>query len=180
MHLTCVAAEAIRRAIYDACGLEAGIKWTNDLVVARKKLCGILTELSVVAETGITDYVVVGIGVNCSQLPEDFPPEVASMATSLLQCGAAMDRSAVAATMIRRLHLAAEDLLEAPGDWMTGYKTHCVTLGQDVKIVRGSETKLAHVDDMDDQGALLVTLADGTKETVFSGEVSIRGMYGYL
>ena len=49
-----------------------------------------------------------------------------------------------------------------------------------LKIVRGEETRYAHVDGMDDQGALLVTLTDGTKETVFSGEVSVRGMYGYL
>ena len=63
---------------------------------------------------------------------------------------------------------------------MAGYKAHCVTIGQDVKIVCGDSVQLAHVDDMDDQGALLVTLADGTKDTVFSGEVSVRGMYGYL
>ena len=180
MHLTCIVAEAVRRAILDACGLETGIKWTNDLVCNKKKLCGILTELSVVAETGLTDYVVCGAGVNCSQLPENFPPDVAAMATSLRQLVGPVDRCTVAAAMIRQLHLAAQQLLEAPEDWMSGYRQHCITIGQDVKILRGDETTFAHVDDMDSQGALLVTLADGTKKTVFSGEVSVRGMYGYL
>ena len=160
MHLTCMAAEAARRAILDAAGLCTGIKWTNDLVVGKKKLCGILTEL-VTTPRGLA--VIVGIGVNCSQQPEDFPPDVA----------------AVAAALSRQLALAAEDML-TPALWMDSYRSHCVTIGQDVKIVRGEETRYAHVDGMDDQGALLVTLTDGTKETVFSGEVSVRGMYGYL
>ena len=145
-----------------------------------KKLRGILTELSMEAETGLTDYVVCGIGVNCRQAPADFPEDVTPMATSLRQLLGRSDACALAAAMMTQLHLAAEDLLERPGDWMAGYKAHCVTIGQDVKIVCGDSVQLAHVDDMDDQGALLVTLADGTKDTVFSGEVSVRGMYGYL
>ena len=180
MHLTCVAAEAVRRAILNTFGLETGIKWTNDLVCEKKKLCGILTELSVEAETGLTDYVVCGIGINCRQTPADFPADVAPMATSLLQLLGRSDACALAAAMITQLHLAAGDLLQRPRDWMDGYKAHCVTIGQDVKIIRGDEVTPAHVDDMDDQGALLVTLADGSRETVFSGEVSVRGMYGYL
>ncbi len=179
--LTAVVAEAVRRAILEAAGLETGIKWTNDLVYEKRKLCGILTELSVVAENGLTDYVVPGIGVNCGQLPEDFPPEVAPMATSLCQAlGRSVDRCQLAAEMVRQLYRAAGDLLEAPEDWMAGYKAHCITIGQDVKIVRGDRVQLAHVDDMDQQGALLVTLEDGTTDKVLSGEVSVRGMYGYV
>lgn len=176
MHLTCVAAEAIRRAVLEASGLDVGIKWTNDLVYGRKKLCGILTEL-VTTPDGLA--AIVGAGVNCTQQPEEFPPEVAAMATSLLQCGCPTDRNAVAAAMIRQLHLAAGDIA-SPKAWMDSYRTHCITLGQDVQIVRGSQTMQGHVDGMDDRGALLVTLANGKKETVFSGEVSVRGMYGYV
>lgn len=180
LHLTAVVAEATRRAIGEACGLDVGIKWTNDLVYEKRKLCGILTELSLEAETGLTDYVVPGIGVNCGQTPADFPEDVAPMATSLLQAlGHPVDRCRLAAEMIKQLYLAASELLDTPQAWMAGYKAHCVTIGQDVKIVRGSQIQLAHVDDMDSQGALLVTLADGTKDKVLSGEVSVRGMYGY-
>lgn len=180
LHLTAVVAAAARRAVWSACGLDVGIKWTNDLVYEKRKLCGILTELSVEAETGLTDYVVPGIGVNCGQTPADFPEDVAPMATSLLQAlGHSVDRCRLAAELVRQLHLAAADLLDRPQAWMADYKAHCITIGQDVKILRGSQVQLAHVDDMDSQGALLVTLADGTKDTVLSGEVSVRGMYGY-
>ena len=179
LHTTCVAAEAMRRAVLDVCGLETGIKWINDLVYDRKKLCGILTELTV-TPAGKPDSLICGIGLNCLQMPEDFPPEVAAIATSLRQITGHADRTAMAAAMIRQLHLASEDLLANPAPWMADYKTHCITLGQDVQLLRGDEIRYAHVDDMDDQGALLVTLTDGTKETVFSGEASVRGMYGYI
>ena len=180
LHLTCMAAEAVHRAILDACGVDTGIKWINDLVYDKKKLCGILTELAVTPD-GALDYVVCGIGVNCSQLPEDFPLEVAPMATSLLQItGCAPDRSRLAAALLRHLEQMARELLDAPLAWMEDYRSHCITLGQDVKIIRGDIQIPAHVDGMDNQGALQVTLPDGTKDTVFSGEVSVRGMYGYV
>ena len=73
LHLTAVIAEATRRAIVAATGLEPQIKWTNDLVLQDRKLCGILTELSLEAETGLTGYVIPGTGVNCGQRTEDFP-----------------------------------------------------------------------------------------------------------
>lgn len=176
LHLTCVAAEAVRRAVADAAGLQCGIKWINDLVVEQKKLCGILTEL-VTTPQGFA--VIVGAGVNCSHLPADFPPDVAPMATSLLQCGCPVPRSAVAAAIIRQLELADREML-TPANWMDSYRNHCLTLGQDVQLLRDGTVRYAHVDAMDDQGSLLVTLPDGTRETVFSGEVSVRGMYGYV
>lgn len=179
--LTPVAAEAVRRALTAVSGREIGIKWTNDLVFEKKKLCGILTELSVQPETGLTDYVILGVGINCGQLPEDFPPEVAPMATSLRQIlGQQPDRNQVAAALLQALQPAMEALPEGAQPWMEGYRTNCVTVGQDVKILRGDRVQYAHVDDLTDTGALLVTLEDGSKDTVLSGEVSVRGMYGYL
>ena len=73
MTMTAHVAVAVCRAL-EACGVQPGIKWTNDLVLGTKKLCGILTELTVEAETGTVDSIVAGIGVNVRQRPEDFPP----------------------------------------------------------------------------------------------------------
>lgn len=177
MHLTCMAAEAARRAVGKACRQETSIKWTNDLVVGKRKLCGILTEM---VHTPAGPAVICGVGVNCLQQPEDLPPEIRETAVSLAMLGAGTDRQALGAELIRQLALAGEDMLTCPMPWMQAYRSHCITLGQDVKIVRGDETRFAHVDGMDDQGALLVTLQDGTKAVINSGEVSVRGMYGYL
>lgn len=176
MHLTCMAAEAARRAIVKAAGIPVSIKWINDLVAQKKKLCGILTEL-VTTPQGLA--IVCGIGVNCTQKPEDFPPEVAPMATSLAQLGGRCDRSSLAAALMEQLCLAYDDLL-TPRLWMDAYRRHCLTLGQDVQLLQNDQVRLAHVDDITDQGALLVTLANGTRETIFSGEASVRGLYGYL
>lgn len=176
MHLTCVAAEAARRAVQEAAGIDPQLKWINDLVVGKRKLCGILTEL-VSTDQGLA--VVCGIGVNCKQEPKDFPPEIADMAVSIRQLGGKEDRSALAAALIRQLDAACEDLL-TPAQWMADYRRHCMTLGQDVQLIRGDEVRLAHAEDITEQGALLVTLQNGAREAVFSGEVSVRGMYGYL
>ena len=82
MTMTAHVAVAVCRAL-EACGVQPGIKWTNDLVLGTKKLCGILTELTVEAETGTVDSIVAGIGVNVRQRPEDFPPELRAIAGSV-------------------------------------------------------------------------------------------------
>lgn len=181
LHLTTVIAEATRRAVAAQTGLDVGIKWTNDLVLWKRKLCGILTELSLEAETGLTDYVIPGTGVNCGQQPEDFPPEIRDMAISLEQAqDRPVDRCALAAEMIRQYHLAAAEMLTNPGPWLAGYRAHCLTLGQDVKILQGDQVRLARAEDIDEAGGLVVTLENGQRETIRSGEVSVRGLYGYV
>ncbi len=176
LHLTAVAAEAVRRAIEQTTGLAPQIKWVNDLVLDGRKLCGILTQL----QTGSAgeSVVILGIGINCCQQPEDFPEELRQMATSLEQgLGRPVDREAVTAELLRQLRSAVED---EPGPWLDSYRQHCVTLGQDVQLLQADVRRQAHAEDMDDQGALLVTLPDGSRERIFSGEVSVRGLYGYV
>ena len=175
MNLTVLAAEAARRAVLEVFGVRAGIKWINDLIYEGRKLCGILTELGF--SDGIPDYAVVGIGINCNQLAEDFPPEIAAVATSVRQIiGYEVDRASLAAALLRQL----EEALQAEEAWLDSYRANCITIGQDVQLLRNETVRQAHATGMDDQGALLVTLPDGTQERIFSGEVSVRGLYGYV
>ncbi len=177
--LTPLMAEAARRAIRNVTGLKPQIKWINDLILRGRKLCGILTELG--TENGAVAYVIVGIGINCSQQEEDFPPELRQTAISLEQAlGKPVSREAVALELIRQIQLAADGFLQDPALWMENYAKHCLTVGRDVLLIRGDVCREAHVDGIDDRGALLVTLADGTRETVFTGEVSVRSTNGYL
>lgn len=177
--LTPIMAEAARRAVEAVTGLQPQIKWINDLVLHGRKLCGILTELG--TENGAVAYVIVGIGINCSQQMEDFPPELRETAISLEQAlGKTVDREAVILELIRQIQLAADGFLQNSSEWMISYVNHCETVGKDVMLIRNDERREAHVDGIDDRGALLVTLPDGKKETVFTGEVSVRSKTGYL
>lgn len=171
--LTPLMAEAARRAVQITTGVEPEIKWINDLVVQKRKLCGILTER--------TEGVIVGIGINCQQEETDFPPELRSTAISLKQIlGTAPDRAALTAELLHQIALASDALEADYSPWMASYRLHCLTLGQPVKIIRSDRTYEAVAEDLDSQGGLIVQLPNGTRETVSSGEVSVRGLYGYL
>ena len=179
MHLTCATAVAACDAVEKATGLRPGIKWTNDLVVGTKKLGGILTEMSLDAE-GRVAYAIIGIGINCTQTAADFPEEIAQIATSLALCtGKHPERSAVAAALVEALtHMDAQlhDVPETP----RRYREGCITLGREISLVRGEEIRHGKALDIDNRGALVVLFSDGHTEAVNSGEVSVRGMYGYV
>lgn len=179
MHLTCATAVAACDAVEQVTGLRPGIKWTNDLVFGRKKLGGILTELSLGAD-GRVKYAVIGIGINCAQGATDFPEEIAGIATSLSLCtGHAVDRARVAAAVVEALSRMSETLHD-PAAFLGRYRSSCITLGQEISLVRGEEVRHGKALDIDSQGALLVEFPDGHTEAVNSGEVSVRGMYGYV
>ena len=179
MHLTCATAVAAVEGIENATGLRPGIKWINDLVVGKKKLGGILTELSV-GNNGIVDYAIVGIGINCTQQRSDFPEDIRSIATSLLQCTAKnIDREFVIANILTSFSNICNNLQDI-SQILAEYRKNCITLGQEISLVRGDEIRYGTALDTDEAGALIVRFADGHIEAVNSGEVSIRGMYGYI
>ena len=179
MHLTCATAVAAAEGIEKATGLHPGIKWTNDLVIGHKKLGGILTELSVTG-TGMVDYAIVGIGINCTQKAEDFPEEIRSIATSLeYSTEKSVDRASVIANILTTLDTICKDL-QSVSQILARYRKNCITIGQEISLVRGEEIRHGKALDVDDAGALLVEFPDGHRENIQSGEVSIRGMYGYV
>lgn len=180
MHLTCATAVAMCDALQGVTGLRPGIKWTNDIVFGSRKLSGILTELGFTPQ-GELDYAVIGIGVNCCQQETDFPPEIRDMAGSLaMMTGKEIDRAQVAAAMLDSLFQMNETLLTGKEAMFTRYRKDCITLGHPVSLVRGEEVRHALAETVDEAGALVVRYPDGHREVVNSGEVSVRGMYGYL
>lgn len=179
MHLTCAAGVAMVEAVKKASGIRPQIKWINDLVIGTKKLGGILTEMSV--EHGTVQYAVVGIGINCLQAPEDFPPEIAEIATSLSQAaGYPVPSEKLAAAMVEALWHMDSMLLDEKAQIMASYRESCITLGHQVQVVRGDTIRKGCAVDLDEDGGLIVAYPDGSTEVVSSGEVSIRGMYGYV
>ena len=181
MHLTCAAGVAMCGAIVETAGIQPQLKWINDLVFDRKKLGGILTELSIDPETGLVDFAIVGIGINCRQTVEDFPPQLRDMAASLSAvAGTDVSPARLAAAMVEALWQMDKTLLTEKSRIMTAYKEHCITLGKDIQVLRGDTVRCGKAVDMDEDGGLWVAFPDGSRELINSGEVSVRGMYGYL
>ena len=181
MHLTCAAAVAACDAVEKATGLRPGIKWTNDLVHEKKKLGGILTELGL-KPGGMVDYAIIGIGINCCQRSGDFPEDIRGIAASLaMVTGNPVDRSRLAAALTEALYQMDQILLTGKNAIMDSYRTNCITLGQEVSLVRADgDARHGTALDVDDEGALVVCFSDGHTEAVNSGEVNVRGMYGYI
>lgn len=176
---TGMAAVAVCNAVERTAGVRPGVKWTNDLLLGGKKLCGILTELAVEGETDRAQYLVIGAGVNVSQTPEDFSPEVAELATSLAQEGHPVPRAALAAAMIEEFSRLSAALGGDMGPWVDAYRRDCVTLGRSVRLLWTEGQVPAQALDIDGQFGLVVRFPDGGVATVRGGEVSVRGLYGY-
>lgn len=177
--VTPLAAVAVCRAIESVCPLHCGIKWPNDLVLGGKKVCGILTE-SAFRPDGTPDWVIVGIGVNVSQTDADFSPDVAAMATSLrAQLGRPVSRDALAQAVTGQLTELHDHILPAPSLWWEDYRARCVTPGQLVQLHGGGTVRSALAEGIDPRYGLVVRYDDGRTETLYGGEVSVRGLYGY-
>ena len=179
MHLTCAAGVAMMDAVDAVSGVRPQMKWINDLVVEGKKLGGILVEMSV--DKGLVDYAVIGIGINCLQKQEDFPPEIADLATSLAMASGRniLPEKLIAAMVIALQHMDAA-LFSQKAQLMTRYKASCVTLGKDIQVIQGDCVRPGKAYDLDEDGGLWVIFPNGSRECVAFGEVSVRGMYGYV
>ncbi len=176
--LTLTAALAVAEAIEDASGLSAGIKWPNDVVVSGKKVCGILTEMS--AEPDQIHYVVIGIGINVNMT--EFPEEIEKTATSLyIESGRRIRRSELIMSVMKhmerwyRVFLNTSDLTGLKEDYMA----RLVNLNRQVTVLDPRGEYRGMCLGIDDNGLLLVKREDETMEKVMSGEVSVRGVYGY-
>lgn len=178
--LTSHAAVAVCRAISRVCHVQPGIKWTNDILLRDKKICGILTELSLEGESGAVDSVVIGIGINANNRPEDFPPELRAVAGSIFDAtGERVCRSELAAALITELDAMTQAWTSDPRAYLEEYRALCLTTGKDVRVLRGDSERAGFAEAITDDFALLVRYSDGSRETLTGGEVSVRGLLGY-
>lgn len=179
--LTLVAALATSEAIEETIGLNVSIKWPNDLVVNNKKVCGILTEMS--ADNEGIRYVIVGIGINVNT--REFPEEISGMATSLLleQGYEKIDRSLLVAAVLEKLEVYYEQFLKDKclEFLLEKYNKKLINFDKQVKILGndGQVGLTGIAKGINKEGELLVETEDGLVE-VRSGEVSVRGLYGYV
>ncbi|HTS79372.1 MAG TPA: biotin--[acetyl-CoA-carboxylase] ligase [Myxococcaceae bacterium] len=167
--LTLLAAVAVAETLRGE-GVEATIKWPNDLQVGGRKIAGILTELS--AEADRVHFVILGIGVNLNAAPADFPPELAEVATSVLRVtGRRVNRAAFAARLLRTLeHWLDVHEQEGFGPVRARWRELSSTLGLEVLVKTDRRELRGKAEDIDADGALLLRTEDGV-ERVLAGDV---------
>ena len=183
--LTLVMAHAVADAIgEETAGAGAtepavGIKWPNDIVIQGKKVCGILTEMSV--EQDDIRHVVIGAGINVRR--QDFAPEIAEKAVCLDEvCGREVNRCRLLAAIMKAFERDYE-AFEAAGSLTplkASYDARLVNRDREVCVLDPAGEYRGIAKGITDTGELIVELFDGTVQRVFAGEVSVRGIYGYV
>ena len=173
--ITAIVAVALRKALNKATGLDVGIKWPNDIIINAKKVCGILTEIQ--ADIDRIHYLVVGIGINVNMLADDFPPEIASTATSLrIAMNAWLDRRWIIALVMEEIediylkYTKNKDFRRL----LDQYREYSVTLNKSVRVIGRDMNFEGFALDFDNDGSLLVKREDGSITKVLSGDVSVR------
>lgn len=181
--ITLAASVAVVSALKEAAGIGAGIKWPNDIILGGRKVCGILTEMS--SEMERVNYVILGIGINFSQEPWDFPEELRDKAISVKEyvLGNNMQlckKAELARSVFTRLDEVYKMLLEGRKQEIVElWKSMSVTLGRDVSVTGKGSAYTGKAVDITGDGRLVVLCSDGIHKEIISGEVSVRGLLGY-
>jgi BirA family biotin operon repressor/biotin-[acetyl-CoA-carboxylase] ligase len=167
--LSMVVPLAVCRAVEALTPLRPVIKWPNDVLVSGRKLAGVLIQGESSGAEPI--YALAGIGLNVNDPIDD--PEIAGIATSLSrELGEEIRRETALAALLNEL----EDAYNAPPDDVyTGWRSRSATLGQFVRLTFRDEVYEGTAEDVDNEGSLILRLADGTLKTFEAGEVTLRG-----
>ena len=176
--LTLVMGLSVAQAVKEL-DIEVSIKWPNDVVVSRKKICGILTEMGL--ENGKIREVVIGDGINVNL--EEFPDELKDKATSLyLETGKKYDRNRLISLIMEKFERNYEKFTETCdlSPLIDDYNVMLANRNQPVRILDKINPYEGIAIGIDREGELLVKVADGEIRKVCSGEVSVRGLYSYV
>ena len=177
--ITLISALAVSDGIRETTGLDSVIKWPNDVVVNGKKLCGILTEMS--SEIDHVNYVVPGIGINVNT--ESFPEEIRQVATSVyLETGKMVNRSRIIGAVLRHYEKYYDIFMQKKDmtDLLEIYNRRLANNGAPVRVLDPAGEYTGTALGINHRGELLVETETGEVRNVLSGEVSVRGIYGYV
>lgn len=177
--ITLVAALAGVKTVEKHISCDCKIKWPNDLVIHGHKICGILTEMS--ADMDQIHYIVTGIGFNLNRT--SFDDSIGQMASSIYaMTGYKVDRNAFvadyAAEFMKLYHIFLET--QNLSVFQEEYNSHLINVGREVKIIRKEGEVIRTALGINEMGELLVQDETGKISNIFSGEVSVRGLYGYV
>lgn len=177
--LTLLMALAVQGAIEEICGCVTKIKWPNDIIINGKKVTGILTEMNV--QSDYIDYVVIGVGINVKE--QEFEAELADKATALeTELKQSISRALLLEKIMehfeRNYALFLKKLNLSP--FVKQYNARLVNLGSEVQVLEPAGAYNGMAEGINAKGELLVRLPDGRIKEIYAGEVSVRGVYGYV
>ena len=177
--LTLIQAMAVAKAIEEVCGLKAQIKWPNDILVNEKKVCGILTEMNL--EMMEISSIIIGTGINVNQ--DSFPEEISEIATSLK---IEKKRTQSRVDLIEHICELFEEYFEKFMETkdlsciMEEYNQCLISRGRKIRVLDPKEEFNGEALGINAVGELLVKKEDDCVVNVYAGEVSVRGIYGYV
>ena len=177
--ITLIGAAAVQKAIMKM-GIKTSIKWPNDIVLNDKKVCGILTEMS--GEVDHINYLVMGIGINVNLEKEDIPIDLKDMATSLkIESGKDMERKLLLANILNIFEELYNDFVQNGNikETIEICRKNSMLIGKEIQLINRGKVTTAKALDISDKGELVIENNQGIVEYIVSGEVSIRGIYGY-
>ena len=170
--MTMMSAISTARAITEVTGLETTIKWPNDILIDRKKVSGILTEMN--AEQERINYIVAGIGINVNMNKQDFPEDLRMPATSLAEClGKRVDRMNLLFTLIKILE---QDYEELKNDGIKSifrrWRKGCDILNRRIEVSLPDEKITGVAEDLTPEGGLVMRLDNREKRIIYAGDVT--------
>ena len=177
--LTLIQALAVVKALEEKYGLQSQIKWPNDILIHERKICGILTEMNLKG-TQIAS-IIIGTGINVNQ--EKFPQEIAQIATSLKrENGQVICREVLIAAICEKFEYYFELFMKNKelSFMLEEYNACLVSAGRKVKVLDPKGEFTGEALGINKHGELLVRTAEGEVVNVYAGEVSVRGVYGYV
>lgn len=170
--ITTSAAVAVCEAIEKILSKTPQIKWVNDIYIDGKKVCGILTEASLGLESGMLEYVVLGIGVNVYRPDNGFPDEIKHIAGTIFETRQSDMRNRLAAEILNRF-VNYYHVLDQK-DFIDEYRRRSLVIGRNIMVLLQNSFIPATALDIDDNCRLKVRYADGREEYLYSGEISIK------
>ncbi len=174
LRVTSAAAVATHRAIKECTNKITKIKWVNDLYLDNLKVCGILTEGLSGFEVRQIESIVVGVGINFKEPESGYPDNINSVAGSLFKKDDKVEltRNELAASLILNLKKISDNLED--NSYLKEYRENSLVIGKNVQVIAPNETYTAFVKQIDDNGALVIELEDGSEKLLQSGEISLR------
>lgn len=176
--LTLIGGLAVSKAIKEAAGEQAQIKWPNDIVLNNKKICGILAETSI--QAGKLGYCILGIGINVNS--NDFTGELETKAGSLCsETEKQFPREEIITKVIEELNIYyPEYMQDGFSPFIEEYESLCLNIGRQVRLIDGNTERTGFCEGVTNTGELIIKDKNGEKYSVSAGEVSVRGLYGYI